>query len=125
MTTLTPNTPAVAQGLPGPHTAPLDPELLGTLRTALQENRSERRAFLQSLTAEDLQAMENDPAAAAQLDAARRAVADADAALARVDAGTYGACVHCGGPIPAARLEFRPTAAGCVPCTQRAGAALR
>ena len=39
-----------------------------------------------------------------------------DAAPARFDGGTYGACVVCGQPIPAERLEVRPTAATCVAC---------
>ena len=39
-----------------------------------------------------------------------------DAALGRLDDGTYGACVVCGQPIPAARLEVRPTATTCVSC---------
>ncbi len=43
-------------------------------------------------------------------------VAEADAALARLDAGTYGRCEACGLPIPAARLEVRPTARTCVAC---------
>lgn len=38
------------------------------------------------------------------------------AALARVDAGTYGICVRCGQPIPPARLEARPMATMCVAC---------
>ncbi len=37
-----------------------------------------------------------------------------EAALARLDAGTYGACVDCGQPIPDARLEVRPEAARCI-----------
>jgi RNA polymerase-binding transcription factor DksA len=41
-----------------------------------------------------------------------------DAALGRMDAGTYGGCVHCGSAIPLERLEFRPFAAGCVSCQQ-------
>jgi DnaK suppressor protein len=45
-----------------------------------------------------------------------RALADA---LARVEAGTYGVCVSCGRPIPAARLEVRPGADRCVPCASR------
>jgi len=49
-------------------------------------------------------------------DAARR-LAEVDAALERVDAGTYGTCTRCGGPVPAARLEARPTATTCVTCT--------
>lgn len=43
----------------------------------------------------------------------RAAVVDA---LSRVDAGTYGSCIRCGQPIPAARLEVMPTATMCVPC---------
>ena len=41
---------------------------------------------------------------------------EVDAALARIDDGTYGVCVVCGRPIPAARLEVRPTATTCVGC---------
>lgn len=36
------------------------------------------------------------------------------AALARLDDGTYGVCEVCGGAIPDARLEARPTARTCV-----------
>jgi RNA polymerase-binding transcription factor DksA len=43
-----------------------------------------------------------------------------DAALARLEAGTYGQCVSCGTGIPVERLEFRPFAAACVTCQQRA-----
>lgn len=42
--------------------------------------------------------------------------AEVVAALARVDAGTYGVCARCGRPIPAARLEARPMATLCVAC---------
>ncbi len=37
-------------------------------------------------------------------------------ALARLDAGSYGTCERCGRPIPAGRLEARPTARTCVSC---------
>ena len=39
-----------------------------------------------------------------------------DAALARFEEGTYGVCAACGRPIPAERLEVRPTATTCVGC---------
>jgi len=39
-----------------------------------------------------------------------------DAALVRVDEGTYGACTSCGRRIPAERLEVIPWAATCVEC---------
>jgi RNA polymerase-binding transcription factor DksA len=41
---------------------------------------------------------------------------DIDAALARLDAGTYGSCERCGSPIPEGRLEARPTTRRCVGC---------
>lgn len=46
-------------------------------------------------------------------------LAEVDAALERVAAGTYGTCVRCGGPIGAARLEARPPAATCIGCALR------
>ena len=39
-----------------------------------------------------------------------------DAALARLDEGTYGVCAVCGEAIPPERLEVRPTATTCVGC---------
>src|SRR5690606_37027560 len=48
-------------------------------------------------------------------DAAAR-VEEVDAALARLDAGTYGVCASCGRPIAEGRLEARPTALTCVAC---------
>jgi RNA polymerase-binding transcription factor DksA len=57
----------------------------------------------------------------ALLDAARRAVAGLDEAEGRIDAGTYGRCASCGGPIPDERLAARPTASTCVACASRAG----
>jgi RNA polymerase-binding transcription factor DksA len=46
--------------------------------------------------------------------ALRRRLTDVDAALARLAAGTYGRCAVCGEPIPAARLEARPTTDRCI-----------
>ena len=48
-----------------------------------------------------------------------RHLAAVDAALARVEAGTYGTCVVCGRPIGAARLEARPVAETCISCASR------
>lgn len=47
------------------------------------------------------------------------------AALARVDAGTYGQCVDCGRQLPEERLDARPEADRCVDCQQKAEAAAR
>jgi DnaK suppressor protein len=46
----------------------------------------------------------------------RTAVAAVDAALARLDAGTYGACTACGQAITPERLEALPSAALCIDC---------
>jgi RNA polymerase-binding transcription factor DksA len=47
---------------------------------------------------------------------AEQHVAELDAALARVDAGTYGRCESCGDAIAPERLDARPTARTCVAC---------
>jgi DnaK suppressor protein len=39
-----------------------------------------------------------------------------DAALERLDAGTFGACLRCGNAIVPARLEALPWAAHCIDC---------
>jgi DnaK suppressor protein len=46
----------------------------------------------------------------------RSAVLDA---LHRIDLGTYGTCVDCGGAVPEGRLEAKPEAARCVACQGR------
>jgi len=43
-------------------------------------------------------------------------VREIDAALERIDAGTYGVCAGCGQPIPEERLAAVPYAVRCVPC---------
>lgn len=40
-----------------------------------------------------------------------------DAALARMDAGTYGVCTRCGAPIGPGRLRVRPYEPTCVTCS--------
>ncbi len=44
---------------------------------------------------------------------------DIDAALARIDEGSYGTCANCGSEIPAVRLEARPASILCVDCKTR------
>jgi DnaK suppressor protein len=46
-------------------------------------------------------------------------LAEIDAALDRLAAGTYGTCERCGRAIPSARLEARPVATLCVECATR------
>jgi RNA polymerase-binding transcription factor DksA len=47
---------------------------------------------------------------------AEQHLAEIEAALERLADGTYGVCTVCGRPIPAGRLEVRPTATTCVGC---------
>ena len=47
-----------------------------------------------------------------------RTIQEIDAALDRIDAGTYGGCLRCGAAIPEERLESRPFAPHCVTCQQ-------
>ena len=54
--------------------------------------------------------------ALALIDNGRERLAEADEALARMDAGEYGTCVDCGKTIPEARLEARPMSVRCVDC---------
>ena len=44
---------------------------------------------------------------------------DVDAALEKVDEGTYGTCEDCGTEIAPARMEFRPTSRYCVDCKRK------
>lgn len=52
---------------------------------------------------------------------ARHHLAEIDAAVARLDTGTYGTCEACGGPIGDGRLEARPTARTCIRCAAASG----
>lgn len=52
----------------------------------------------------------------ALIENARARLAEADAAIALMDAGRYGTCINCGTDIPEARLEARPMSTRCVDC---------
>jgi RNA polymerase-binding transcription factor len=47
-------------------------------------------------------------------------LAEIDAALKRIEAGTYGTCQACGTEIPVARLEIHPWAALCIDDARKA-----
>ena len=42
-----------------------------------------------------------------------------DAALARIEAGTYGECADCGVSIPAPRLQASPEVTRCIACQEK------
>ena len=51
-------------------------------------------------------------------DNARDLLLQTDKALGRIEAGTYGTCESCGGPIGKARLQAFPRATLCLECKQ-------
>lgn len=94
-------------------------KLLPSLRRQLETQRVFRAEQLAELgngtdTAGSAERQQVDAAIA---DAARWALAAAEAALARMDAGEYGTCEHCAEPIPLERLEVLPHTRFC-PCCQ-------
>jgi RNA polymerase-binding protein DksA len=54
----------------------------------------------------------------ALIEQTQRRLAEIDAAVARVEDGTYGRCEACGEPIADERLEARPVARTCVRCAR-------
>ena len=65
-----------------------------------------------SVTAERTEVLGLVESLKAQLD-------DVDAALAHIEAGTYGTCANCGAQINPDRLEFRPASIQCVDCKSK------
>lgn len=61
-------------------------------------------------TVDDLRA--DDPSGSVAV----HGIAEVDAALERIDAGTFGRCTGCDREIPAERLAAMPTAELCVSC---------
>jgi len=53
-------------------------------------------------------------------DNAEQVIAEIDAALQRIEDGTYGTCTNCGREIPVQRLEANPWASLCIDCKRRA-----
>jgi RNA polymerase-binding protein DksA len=47
-------------------------------------------------------------------------LSEIDAALRRIEDGTYGTCTNCGREIPRERLEAQPWASLCIDCKRRA-----
>jgi len=57
---------------------------------------------------------------AAEREARAQELAETEAALARIDHGSYGRCDGCGGAIGRQRLLALPEARLCIPCTENA-----
>jgi RNA polymerase-binding transcription factor DksA len=85
-------------------------------RTLLETHRAECVQQREAALAECAQSVP-DPVAQRRSADLQQTIAEIDAALARIDAGTYGICTECGAAIPEERLELRPFAGRCVSCT--------
>ena len=105
----------------------MDPALVEHARTTLEAEYARLRAELDAEVESPGQMTYGSQAAAAsqvfaqQRDLALREKAEkelalVDAALARLDAGSFGRCLRCGNEIAAGRLEALPWAAYCIAC---------
>ncbi|MEU0601327.1 TraR/DksA C4-type zinc finger protein [Streptomyces sp. NPDC006393] len=112
-----------------PHPTPVDltPEDLAALRENLREQRLFRQEQLREITAAAPARAEAllQRQAASQVEvsvklaaSARMVLADVEAALARMDDGSYGHCHLCRRPIARERLEIVPQARYCARCQQ-------
>jgi RNA polymerase-binding transcription factor len=98
---------------------------LPQLRSALEQQRQFRVDQLDQLAAEAAapMSMADEPrmhVTAAVRMAAMAALADIDAALHRLERGTYGTCEQCSTAIPLERLEILPMSRLCMRCQHAA-----
>ncbi|MCS7023780.1 MAG: TraR/DksA family transcriptional regulator [Bryobacteraceae bacterium] len=71
---------------------------------------------------DDLQNMLQRDLAVAQLNRDARLIREIQRALARIEDGSYGVCLHCEEEISPRRLHAVPWAALCIKCQERADA---
>jgi DnaK suppressor protein len=106
--------------------------LLSDPRAALLEERARLYAGIaEGIVAPDAMTYGSQAAAASQVfdqqrdlalrDRNERHLAEVVAALARLDDGTYGACIRCGQAIAVARLDALPWTAHCIECQRIVG----
>ncbi|WP_324276881.1 TraR/DksA family transcriptional regulator [Blastococcus brunescens] len=88
-------------------------------RALLDEHRADAVRQREEALAECAQSVP-DPVAQRRAADLKATIEQIDAALARIDAGTYGRCTGCQREIPEERLELRPFAGTCVACTAAA-----
>ena len=95
--------------------SPTNASALDHFRTLLEGQRALCLRQREEALAECAQSVP-DPVAQRRSADLQDTLEEIEAALARIDAGTYGACVHCGTAIPVERLQMRPFAGACVGC---------
>ena len=110
-----------------------------SLRAQLSSDREQARLLIDSLNAE-MDAFsasrwdtstddEHDPEgptlafersqSSAMMQQSERHIEEIDAALLRMDEGTYGLCTNCGRAIAVGRLQARPQAEHCIHCAAK------
>lgn len=105
----------------GDRAGTLSAEDLAALRENLLEQRLFRRGQLRQLEGAAAARAGAVSAGLGEVDvklteAARAVLTDVEDALARMDRGTYGRCLHCRGPIELERLTIVPQARYCGRC---------
>lgn len=105
-----------------PYASPtIGAEQLQTFRAQLIEQRGFRTEQLRMLCRTPSRPSRSAREVAATLKAgARSALREVEAALRRMDEGSYGLCISCGEPLPIERLEILPQIARCMPCQRAA-----
>ncbi len=98
-------------------TSPTNAAAWEHFRTLLEGQRAVCLRQREEALAECTQSLP-DPVAQRRSVDLQATIEEIDAALARIDAGTYGSCVHCGTAIPVERLQMRPFAGACVTCAR-------
>ncbi|MGW7414838.1 TraR/DksA family transcriptional regulator [Streptomyces sp. NPDC054863] len=87
-------------------------------RRRLEHARSTRTSQLRAIRESGQSA--TDHLMSAQAEAIGRTLKEIDEAFARIDGGTYGACLSCSKAVPVERLEILPHTRYCVACQRRA-----
>src|SRR3954447_11804360 len=112
------------QTLAAPFELPLSTDQLAVLRMLLEEQRAFRVDQLTQLNRPGPTGplSTTDPEILESLVAGgRMALYEVQAALWRMDEGTYGRCVECADPIPPERLEILPQTPRCLDRQRQAG----
>jgi RNA polymerase-binding protein DksA len=105
--------------MPTPDTAAIRSRLeaqLAELAGALRDRHEELTQPLDADFAEQASQLEDQDTNQALESAHLSAIRQIRAALQRIEDGSYGTCMKCGGPIAPARLEALPTATLCIAC---------
>lgn len=129
----TPRTSGGKADRPAPSKPVFDSEWLASMREALASQRQRLKAMVQ-MTQAQLATKEGDLADVSdrasegfedELDMGLMAIEaaqleDIDAAIQRIDDGSYGICLDCERPIPRKRLDVLPFARRCLACEGQA-----